>query len=168
MKIQSAVVLAGESGTAAPHRHGELPVDCEGKGVGSEHTGPVGGALNEQYSWMVRPGSGSGNLKESRSVGRELQVEGGWCGQREELQRIHPKQIRLIDKRNSLKSRAQTEASMTTSEGGGASESSLRRIQIRDWKKNGLKKKAGRKTRWNKPAVPASGEAEAVGAGAPV
>lgn len=52
---------------------------------------------------MVRPGSAAGDLKESRSVGRELQVEGGWCGQREELQRIQSKENGLIDKSNSLK-----------------------------------------------------------------
>lgn len=102
MKVQSAVVLAGDSGTAAPHCHGELPVDCGGKGVESEQTGPVGGALNEQYSWIVRPGSAGGDLKDSRSVGRELQVEGGWCGQREELQIIQSKEDGLIDKGNSL------------------------------------------------------------------
>lgn len=74
MKVQSAVVLARDSGTAAPHCHRELPVDCGGKGVGSEQPGLVGGALNEYYSWMVWPGS-AGDLKESRSVGRELPVE---------------------------------------------------------------------------------------------
>lgn len=88
MKVQSAVVLAGDSGTTTSHRHRKLPMDCGGKGVGSEQTGPVGGALNEQYTRMVRPGSTSGDLKEGRSVGREIQVEGGWCSQREELQRI--------------------------------------------------------------------------------
>lgn len=31
VQIQSAVVLAGDSGTAAPHRHRELPVDCGGE-----------------------------------------------------------------------------------------------------------------------------------------
>lgn len=75
---------------------------------------------------MVRPGSAGGDLKESRSVGRELQVEGGWCGQREELQRIQSKENGLIDKSNSLKSRAQTEVSVTMSKGVGASESSFR------------------------------------------
>lgn len=132
MKVQSAVVLARDSGTAAPHRHRELPVDYGGKGVGSEQPGPVGGALNERYSWMVWPGSTGGNLKKGRSVGRELPEKGGWCGQREELQRIQSNENRLINKRNSLESRAQTEASTTTSKGGGASESSFRRIQLRD------------------------------------
>lgn len=83
--------------------------------------------MNNSLGWS--PGSAGGDLKESRSLGKELQVEGGWCGQREELQRIQSTENRLIVKRNSLKSRAQTEASRITSKGGGASESSFRRIQ---------------------------------------
>ena len=41
VKVQSAVILAGDSRTAAPHCHRELPVDCEeGRGRGQRGVAP--------------------------------------------------------------------------------------------------------------------------------
>lgn len=71
VEVQSAIILAGESRTAAPHCHRELPVDCgEGRGRGQRD-----GAWNRPAP-EDRPGWEGKGLRKSRSEGKEQQTEG--------------------------------------------------------------------------------------------
>lgn len=100
VKVQSAIILARESRTAAPHCHRELPVDCgEGRGRGQG-----GGAWNRPAP-ENRPGWEGEGLRKSRSEGKEP-TDRGAEPEREESEGTD----RLIDTGHNRRGRAKSGA----------------------------------------------------------